>query len=287
MNKPDLIGVINKTSQKKNEPQFKKDIRDEISYNKLIEKTPASSEINKNITENEKQNSQSGISYIYNMSNDILSNHLKNNDRKSSINNKDNNLPKNRNNIKNKKNKNIYPELDYDYEKSKILEMNKFRNLCIKTSNHLKELKNDSKNYHEKLGKRTSNLNKYKDNILELKTNISEKHLENIKHNLNMICYKEKNHNRYSSMKLNDIYKNNIKNKNKIKKINLIDANKDNSDETNIAENNKNGLTNQILFQRHIISIENYDSNGNISIQYKISENNLSKKSGNKMKNNI
>ena len=278
MNKPDLIGVINKTSQKKNEPQFKKDIRDEISYNKLIEKNPPSLEINKNTTENEKQNSQSGISYIYNMSNDTLSNHLKNNDRKSSINNKDNNLPKNRNNFKNKKNKYIYPELDYDYEKSKILEMNKFRNLCIKASSHLKEVKNDSKNYHAKVGKRTSNLNNYKDNILKLRTNISEKHLGNIKHNLNVICYKEKNHNKYSCMKLNDIYKNNIKNKNKLKKINLIDTNKDNSDETNIAENNKNGLTNQILFQRHIISIENYDSNGNISIQYKISENNLSKK---------
>ena len=38
MNKPDLFGVINKTNQKKNEPQNKKDIKDEISCNKLIEK---------------------------------------------------------------------------------------------------------------------------------------------------------------------------------------------------------------------------------------------------------
>ena len=106
-------------------------------------------EINKNNTENEKQNSQSGISCIYNLSNDTLYNHLKNNDRKSSINNnKENNLTKNKNYIKNKKNKNICSEFDYDYEKNKILEMNKFRNLCIKTSSHLKKVKNDSKNYH-------------------------------------------------------------------------------------------------------------------------------------------
>jgi len=277
MNKPDLVGVINKTSQKNNESQIKKDIRDEISCNKLIEKNSTFVEINKNNAENEKQNSQSGISYIYNVSNDTLSNHLKNNDRKTSVNNnKENNLSKNKNNIKNKKNKNICPELDYDYEKNKILEMNKFRNLCIKTSSHLKEVKDDSKNYHTKPGRKTSHLKNNKDKNLKLGKNISEKDLDDIKHNLNIICYKEKNHNKYNSMKLNDIYKNNIKNK--VKKVYLIDANKNNNDGKNITENNKNSLANKILFKRHIISIENYDNNGNISIQYKVSENNLSKK---------
>ena len=279
MNKPDLVGVINKTNQKKNEPQNKKDIRDEISCNKLIEKNSTSLEINKNNTENEKQNSQSGISCIYNLSNDTLYNHLKNNDRKSSINNnKENNLTKNKNYIKNKKNKNICSEFGYDYEKNKILEMNKFRNLCIKTSSHLKKVKNDSKNYHTKSGRRESHLNNYKGNILKLERNISEKNLENIKNNLNVIYYKDKNNNKYKSMKINDIYKNNTKNKNKLKNVYLIDSNKNNGDEKRITENNKNSLTNKILFQRHIISIENYDSNGNISIRYIIRENNLSKK---------
>ena len=166
----------------------------------------------------------------------------------------------------------------YDYEKNKILEMNKFRNLCIKTSSHLKKVKNDSKNYHAKSGRRESHLNNYKGNILKLERNISEKNLENIKNNLNVIYYKEKNNNKYKSMKINDIYKNNTKNKNKLKNVYLIDSNKNNGDEKRITENNKNPLTNQILFQRHIISIENYDSNGNISIRYIIRENNLSKK---------
>ena len=156
--------------------------------------------------------------------------------------------------------------------------MNKFRNLCIKTNSHLKKVKNDSKNYHAKSGRRESHLNNYKGNILKLERNISEKNLENIKNNLNVIYYKEKNYNKYKSMKINDIYKNNTKNKNKLKNVYLIDSNKNNGDEKRITENNKNSLTNQILFQRHIISIENYDSNGNISIRYIIRENNLSKK---------
>jgi hypothetical protein len=282
MNKPDLIGVINKTSQKKNEPQMKKDIKDEISYNKIIEKNSTLVEINKNDTENEKQNCQSGIRCIDNVSNDTLSNHLKNNDRKSTSNNKENNLSKNKNNIKNKiknkKNKNICYEFDYDYEKNKILEMNKFRNLCLKTSNHLKEVKNNSKNYHIKAERRASNLNNNKENILELLNNISEKNIDNIKHNLNVIYYKEKNHNKYNSMKLNEIYKNNIKNKKNLKKVYLVDENKYNGDEKNITKNNKKSFTNQILFKRHIISIENYDKNGNISIQYKLSQNIISKK---------
>ena len=274
MNRSDLIGAINKTSQKKNEPQTKKDIREEISHNKLIEKTPNSAETNKNNPENEKQNSQSGISYIYNVSNDALSNHLKANDRKSST-HKENNFSKNKNILKGKINKNICSECDYDYEKNKILEMNKFRNLCIKTNSHLKEVKNDNKNYHTKTVRRTSNLNNYKDNILKLRKNISQKNLGN---NINVICDTNKNHNKYNSMKMNDIYKNNIKNKNKLKKVYLIDNNKNNIQEEKIIENNKNSLANHILFQRHIISIENYDNNGNINIQYKISENNLPKK---------
>ena len=268
MNKAELIGEINKTSQKENEPQIKKDLRDEISNYKLIEKNSTSIEINKNSVENEKQSSQSGISYIYNVNNDTLSNHMKNNDRKSST-NKENYLAKNKNNIKNKNNKNICFEFDYDYEKNKILEMNKFRNLCIKTSSHLKEVKNDYKNYHAKTRRKTTNLNYYKNNFLKLRKNISEKNLD---------YYKEINHNKYNSMKLNGLYKNNIKNKNKLKKVNIIDNKKNNYDEKKITENNNNSLTNKILFQRHIISIENYDRKGNISIQYKISESNISKK---------
>ena len=67
-------------------------------------------------------------------------------------------------------------------------------------------------------------------------------------------------------MRLTDIYKNNIKNKNKLKRVYLIDIDdrkRNNSNEAgrNNKSKNKRILNNPGTFQKQIISIQNTDNN--------------------------
>jgi hypothetical protein len=293
MYKPDLIATINKTNQKNISRQVKKPIKDEIS-NKLVEKNTKSIEINKNNRDsffkvkNEKQNNLSGISSIYNLSNnDTLSNYLKNTD-KTPNHYKENNLSKNSKNIRSQKSKNqiliICSECDHDSEKNKILKMNKYRNLCLKTNEDLKDI-NYYKKYRIKGAKKISNINNYKENILRIKKNNTQNNLGNAKHitfhtsrthNKNLtIFYMNKKHIKYNSMRISDLYKNNIKNKKKEKKVYLIDKDKINEEQTKINTKNKFSLGNKALFPRNIISINNFDSSNDRSVQIKKSEKNI------------
>jgi hypothetical protein len=293
MYKPDLIATINKTNQKNISRQVKKPIKDEIS-NKLVEKNTKSIEINKNNRDSffkvkiEKQNNLSGISSIYNLSNnDTLSNYLKNTD-KTPNHYKENNLSKNSKNIRSQKSKNqiliICSECDLDSEKNKILKMNKYRNLCLKTNEDLKDI-NYYKKYRLKGAKKISNINNYKENILRIKKNNTQNNLGNAKHitfhtsrthNKNLtIFYMNKKHIKYNSMRISDLYKNNIKNKKKEKKVYLIDKDKINEEQTKINTKNKFSLGNKALFPRNIISINNFDSSNDRSVQIKKSEKNI------------
>ena len=303
MYKPDLIATINKTNQKNISRQIKKPIKDEIS-NKLREKTTKSIEINKNNKDsffkikNEKQNNISGISSIYNLSNnDTLTNYLKNTDRTPSH-YKESNLSKNSKNVRNQNSKNqiliICSESDFDYGKNKILKMNKYRNLCLKTNEDLKDI-NYYKRYRIKGVKKISNINNYKENILRIKKNKTLNNLGSVKHmtfhtsrthskNLT-IFYMNKKHIKYNSMRISDLYRNNIKNKKKEKKVYLVDKDKTSEEQSKIKTKNKFSVGNKALLPRNIISINNSNNNNNNndkSIQIKISENSISKKYLNK-----
>ena len=296
MYKPDLIATINKTNQKNISRQVKKPIKDEIS-NKLRDKTTKSIEINKNNKDsffrikNEKQNNISGISSIYNLSNnDTLTNYLKNTDRTPSH-YKESNLSKNSKNGRSQNSKNqiliICSEADFDYGKNKILKMNKYRNLCLKTNEDLKDI-NYYKIYRIKGVKKISNINNYKENILRIKKNKTQNNLGCVKHmtfhtsrthNKNLtIFYMNKKHIKNNSMRISDLYRNNIKNKKKEKKVYLIDKDKTSEDQRKIKKKNKFSVGNKALLPRNIISINNSNNNNDKSIQIKISENSISKK---------
>ena len=292
MYKPDLIATINKTNQKNISRQVKKPMKDEIS-NKLIEKTTKSIEINKNNRDSffkvkiEKQNNISGISSIYNLSNnDTLTNYLKNTDR--TPNHYKESLSKNSKNVRSKNQILIITsECELDCGKNKFLKMNKYRNLCLKTNEDLKDI-NYYKRYHIKGVKKISNINNYKENILRIKKNRTQNNLANVKHltfhtsrthnkNLN-IFYMNKKHIKYNSMRISDLYRNNVKNKKKEKKVYLIDKDKTNEDQSKIKTKNKYSVGNKVLLPRNIISINNSDNNNDKSVQIKISENSISKK---------
>jgi hypothetical protein len=296
MYKPDLISTINKVNQKNISRQVKKPLKDEIS-NKLIEKNTKSIEINKNNRDsffkakNEKQNNISGISSIYNLSNnDTLTNYLKNTDRTPSH-YKESNLSKNSKNVRSQKYKNqiliICSDADFDYGKNKILKMNKYRNLCLKTNEDLKDI-NYYKRFRIKGVKKISNINNYKENILRIKKNKTQNNLGNVKHmtfhtsrthNKNLpIFYMNKKHIKYNSMRISDLYRNNIKNKNKEKKVYLIDKDKTSEEQSKNKTKNKYSLGNKALLPRNIISINNSDNNNDKSFQIKKRENSTSKK---------
>ena len=297
MYKPDLISTINKVNQKNISRQVKKPLKDEIS-NKLIEKNTKSIEINKNNRDsffkakNEKQNNISGISSIYNLSNnDTLTNYLKNTDRTPSH-YKESNLSKNSKNVRSQKYKNqiliICSDADFDYGKNKILKMNKYRNLCLKTNEDLKDI-NYYKRFRIKGVKKISNINNYKENILRIKKNKTQNNLGNAKHmtfhtsrthNKNLpIFYMNKKHIKYNSMRISDLYRNNIKNKKKEKKVYLVDKDKTSEEQSKNKTKNKFSVGNKAFLPRNIISINNSDNNNNDkSVQIKISENSISKK---------
>ena len=305
MYNPDLvISSINKSNQKniskKDKKPFSSYIKDEIS-NKLIEQTSNSIEFNKDNKDsffrpqkskfnhfdnfhfkNEKFKNISSVSSINNLSNnETLSNYLKITDRTININNgKSNSKSKgkeNKDNKENKKSKNeklVSCENEKDHEKNKMLKMNKFRKICLKSKDEINNIKNNiCKKYHIRTIKKISNI---KNDILKIKKNKTEDNLGIVKRHIvchstgiynenSNLLYRMDNHLKFNSMKLTNIYKNNIKNRNKVKKVFLIDKKKENRTiykERN-QDNNKSKkeeiLINPSLLQRHIISIKNYD----------------------------
>ena len=87
-----------------------------------------------------------------------------------------------------------------------------------------------------------------------------------------------KKHTKYNSMKISDLYRNNIKNKNKEKKVYLIDKDKTSEEQSKNKTKNKYSLGNKALLPRNIISINNSDNSNDRSVQIKKSENSTSKK---------
>ena len=87
-----------------------------------------------------------------------------------------------------------------------------------------------------------------------------------------------KKHTKYNSMKISDLYRNNIKNKNKEKKVYLIDKDKTSEEQSKNKTKNKYSLGNKALLPRNIISINNSDNNNDKSFQIKKRENSTSKK---------
>ena len=82
-------------------------------------------------------------------------------------------------------------------------------------------------------------------------------------------------------MRISDLYRNNIKNKKKEKKVYLVDKDKTSEEQSKIKTKNKFSVGNKALLPRNIISINNSNNNNNNndkSIQIKISENSISKK---------
>ena len=305
--KSDLIAIstINKTTEKNINSIKSKNLhinnKKYDNQNKLIEKISKSIEVKKNNKEklfrteknrnikiennnndkNDKQNNNiSTINNINNISNNEISrNHMKINDRtpnqsksKSKERNKSkkNNKEKIRNEImiKNK-------ESNKDIEKNKILGMNKLRDICIKNNEEISAIKNEinNKKSYIKTIKRIPNFIGHKNNFQKNRTHNNFMNI--IKHRIsystripNKTININKKHLKYNSMKSNDVYKNNIKNKNKVKKVYLITKAKNNN--MNINSNieiekhsikNKGMNSNQIFNQKHIVSIKNIDNN--------------------------
>ena len=166
-------------------------------------------------------------------------------------------------------------ESNKDIEKNKILGMNKLRDICIKNNEEISAIKNEinNKKSYIKTIKRIPNFIGHKNNFQKNRTHNNFMNI--IKHRIsystripNKTININKKHLKYNSMKLNDVYKNNIKNKNKVKKVYLITKAKNNN--MNINSNieiekhsikNKGMNSNQIFNQKHIVSIKNIDNN--------------------------
>ena len=265
--------------------------------NKIIEKASKSIEINNyknkllkpdnnkinNIENNRNEilNNISKISTTNNISkNENVNNYIKMADRIKS---------KSKSKIKEKsKNKENKEEIKTNNEtliiiskhdsKNKILKMNKFRNICLNNNTGTIDVKENGfniKKKHIRNIKIITNLNNKRDNLFKIQKNKTHNNLSNrMKHiisnssqfqNNSSLLMKKIKHNKFNSMKLTDIYKNHIKNKNKLQKVYLIDISKKNRNNSNESKKkdiikNKGIINNPAVFQRQIISIQNYES---------------------------
>ena len=163
--------------------------------------------------------------------------------------------------------------------KDKILKMNKFRNICLNNNTGTIDVKENgcsTKNKHIRNIKIITNLNNKRDNIFKIQKNKTHNNLSNRKkhiisnssqfHNNSSLLMEKIKHYKLNSMKLTDIYKNHIKNKNKLKKVYLIDISKKKRNNSNESKKkdiikNKGIINNPAVFQRQIISIQNYETN--------------------------
>ena len=303
-NKPDLNsftgnkGIQKKASKPKNSHSHFK--RDEIP-NKILENASKSIEVktekNENykpeknkvsfVTENNNNNKiekQNSIikNHIYNHKNYFS--HIKNNEKlpyrsNSKTKSKDKILNKNKENKKSNIEILLNNEQEIYNAKNKLLKMNKFRNICININERTIESKSNiiinNKKNHIRTIKKITKLNSQRENLFKIqKNNTITTGTNKIKHiishssklNNNNNSYLLIDSNKFNSMRLTDIYKNNIKNKNKLKRVYLIDIDdrkRNNSNEAgrNNKSKNKRILNNPGTFQKQIISIQNTDNN--------------------------
>ena len=141
----------------------------------------------------------------------------------------------------------------YNNEKTKLLKMNKFRNICLKNNEEINNIKNNynNKKSHITTIKKIINLNNNRENLIKKNINLQR---NIISFSTRMSSNINRNHLKYNSMKLNDIYKNNIRRKNNLQKVYLI-KNKNNDESGNIS--------NPALTQKHIICIKDLETNKN------------------------
>ena len=259
------ISSINKLKKNKKSQQIKKSTKNELS-DKLIDKSYKSIEIrkinkepilkidkNKNInnieninSKNKRKNITSGMNNNMINNNEILNKNLQTIER-TSYNIKEENKSKSKN--KDKNSKLIYDEK----EKNKILKMNKFRNIFQKTNGKINEMKknNFGKKYHIKSIVKISNIRKYRNILMKLGRNKKYSNSVNIKrikshstkikkknqNNYNFHSVNN-NHNKHNSMRINDMYKYNLRNKNKTRKVFLFDNLKNNISNNSETFNN-------------------------------------------------
>ena len=305
MNEPDLISIskINKSTEKDaNINSIKQKYlhisshnKKNYNQNKLVEKVSKSIEIKNNNNEAlnknnkidyKKNNNLSCLTNINNISNTELSqNYMKITERISPNVSKSKSKSKGKNisiRNKNEKMKNdimISCERVLESEKNKLIKMNKLRNICVKNSGEINNMKKSiNKNANMKTIKRIPNINNYRINIQKNRTH--NNFINNINHIISFstkITHKNININfnenlvKKNSIQLNDIYKNNIKKKNKVKNVYLINKAKNNdiddvsnnkeAEKENHTIKNKGMIPNQSLNQKHIISIKNIDIN--------------------------
>ena len=277
-------------SSKKQEKTIKSiEIKD--NKNKLLKQ-------NKNINLNNDNNNNTIVS---NEKQNISSITLVNNNKKKIINHakiSDSVHIQSRNNLKvinnNKKNKISNNKIlaaseknIYSFAKNRLLNMNKYRNIFLNNNEEIMDLKNNGCNTnvnksHIKNKKLTNNINKRRINIFAIKKNKTHNNLcnkiendisqstklyNNYIYNNSFKLTKEVSHKQLNNMRLTDIYKkNNNKNKNKLKKVYVIDKWNNNYINYNVSGNKYKRIYNGIinnpsLLQRQIISIENYDNN--------------------------
>lgn len=226
----------NKKERKLREKESKsidiKDNKNEICKSKFIPLENNNKEKPKNIN---------NIININNISNSEYAINIINNKVKTPEHNKNKSKTKipsrkiNENQIK----KELYTERDKNYEIKRLTKMNKFRNIILKNNEEINILKNSNKS-HIKAIKRIPIINNYRDNMVQLKKmNINNYLPNNMKHilsyssrapNKNLYIYGRLNtniHNKFKSMRLSNLYRNNFKNKN-IYKIYLINNTKTN-----------------------------------------------------------
>ena len=246
-------------------------------------------EKNNNNIKSEKHNNNIKPVNNYNISNnENHTNYIKITDRSQNQSNsksKDEYIYKNKENKENiKANIEISLNIEHDlYQaKNKLLKMNKFRNICLNNNNNDEtiDLKNNDFNNNKKSHIRTikiiTKLNNQRDNLFKIQknktlNNMSNKinhiisHSSKIHNNNSYLIGKNIDHNKLNSMRLTDIYKNNIKNKNKLKKVYLIDKNKknrkySNESKRNNKSKNKGILHNPAVFQKQNVSTKNCDN---------------------------
>ena len=274
--------------------QSKKSHTKDNSFNKYLERNSKSIENNNNLSyknvKNEKYyNKNKNINNL--KSKNLLKNVNKNNTNSKIINNiniietPDRSQSQSKSHSKNKKrdikikkykkknNTNCYSSIEEPINKKKNCKNIYLTENISNIQEKEKELKNNNIFNNEK--QTIFKNNKYQSNSLNLLNNIKKRHIK------------------FNSMKINDIYKNNIKcSKNKI--VYLIDQISCNKKKNNIKElgnfNKKNTISNPSLIKKHVTFITHYHKNMKKNRMSNTKENNSminQVKSFKKIKNNI
>ena len=153
----------------------------------------------------------------------------------------------------------IGSESDNNYDQNKIKKMNKFRKICLKkkndNKNDIKNSQNSIKKCQIKTVKRLFNINKNKKRPYSIRKNKTENNLGLIQYiplysirthqkNVNTLHSYSKNKIKFNNSKLTDLYRKTIKNRNKLKKVYLINNN--NSKYSSNVESSNNVFRNKV-----------------------------------------